>query len=181
MSTAPSTSVSAHPAIGMIVPAVTLAHGYYRNMLDGVTPETFARMPEGVCTNHPAFILGHLALYSGKVLEGLGIEGAAIVTEEQATIFSMDAECQDDPDGTIYPPMAEVVDLFDRVMTMAIEKMPEVSSELLDSAPEGEPFGGLVKTMAAMANFILVAHPMMHAGQFSTWRRCMGLGQCPIM
>ena len=48
---------------GAILPSGHLMLRYADMLLDGITPERFARKPEGVDTNSPAFCFGHLALY----------------------------------------------------------------------------------------------------------------------
>ncbi len=175
------TATSAHPAAASIVANVQLIQGYYHRLLDGVTPETFAMRPEGLVTNHPAFLLGHVPYYSGRMMTALGAEQCAVLGEDRGEPYTMQAECLDDPAGEIYLPMDESIDVFDRTMEAVVETLPGVDAERLEAPPEGTSFAGIMPTMAAMANFVLVAHPMTHAGQLSAWRRCMGLGPCKLM
>ncbi len=180
MSSAPRPPVTEHPAVETLIPAFKLTHGYITSLLDGVTPEMFARQPEGVAANHPAYVLGHIAYYCTRIMTRLGVGSMPDFTPELEALFAMNVECMDDPAGTFYPPMVEIVDLYSATMDAVIENLPNVDPERFDAAPEGKPFGGLVTTNASLATFMLIAHPMMHAGQISTWRRCMGLGPCKI-
>jgi len=160
----------------LILPSLTITKGLYERLLEGVPAEKFARKPEGVDTNHPAFILGHLALYPAMVLSSLGQDGVPTLPEDQAPLFEMGAECKDDPDGSVYPPMKDLVAAFNASLDGAAAALPKVDpARWNESPPEARSFGGVMTSMAALANFILVAHPMMHSGQISAWRRCMGM------
>ena len=163
-----------------ITPTLKIVQGLYAGLLEGITPETFARMPEGVVCNHPAFILGHLSLYPPMILARLGAEQVAPISDEHAAIFTHETECVDDPDGTVYPPMQEIIDQFNRVMTQTIEAVGQLDPAVLQESPADFPFFNDFPTKASVAAFILTAHPMMHSGQLSTWRRCMGLGAASL-
>jgi len=180
MTTAPAESRT-HPLVTAIIPSIRIAQGLFHSLLDGVSPDRFARQPEGINASHPAFILGHLSLYPPQMLAGLGVDDLEPMDESRRPLFEAGAECRDDPDGSIYPPMDEIVAEFDRVMSGAVERLPRVDPERFEQAPPPErSFDGLMPTMGAATNFILVAHPMMHAGQISTWRRAMGLPPCKL-
>jgi len=159
-----------------VTPAIERTYGLLTGLLDGVTPDRFARMPEGVTTNHPAFILGHLSLYPTLVLEQLGVTSVAHIPSDHQALFSYEAECIDDAAGTVYPPMDEIVGQFDRVMKETIACLDTIDPAELVKAPSKPPFEGMMPTMAGVACFVLASHPIFHAGQLSAWRRCMGLG-----
>lgn len=173
------TTASVHPAVESIIPTVHLIKGYYRNMLDGVTPETFAQRPDGVLTNHPAYIFGHVAFYSNKIMNAFGA-GDDLFSDEHEAVYQMNVECSDAADGATYLSMDESQRVFETVMDQVIERLPKVEASALDAPPTGSSFEGLMPTMGGVANFVLVAHPMAHAGQFSAWRRCMGLGPAAL-
>lgn len=159
-----------------VTPAIQRTHGLLTRLLDGVTPDRFARMPEGVTTNHPAFILGHLSMYPPMVLERIGVTSVAQIPAEHQALFSYEATCVDDQAGTVYPAMDKIVGQFDRVMTETIASLDTIDPAELSKAPSGPPFEGMMPTMAGVACFVLASHPIFHAGQLSAWRRCMGLG-----
>jgi hypothetical protein len=79
---------------------------YAEMLLKDVTPEMFARRPrlDGgnlAAINHPAFCMGHLALYPAKVLGMCGLDPShAAAPENWAALFEAGNECQDDPQGT---------------------------------------------------------------------------------
>jgi hypothetical protein len=176
----PAAEISATAA--RLLPSVKITQGLFHNLLDGVRPDQFARQPEGVAANHPAFILGHLSLYPPKVLEALGVENPARPTAETAPLFEAGAECRDDPAGDIYPPMDQIVSDFDRVMVDAAERLATIPEDrFAGPIPPENSFSKIMPDLGALANFTLIAHPMLHAGQLSTWRRCMGLPPCKLM
>lgn len=168
--------------LDLILAPATLTYGLYGQLLDGVTPDRFARTINGVTANHPAYLLGHVAHYAGKFTQSLGASPVETISDSLEPIYAMGAECTDDAAGTVYPAMKDAVADFDRVMRSVLAALPTIDPDRL-AAPltEGAPFYGRMPTFGAVANFVLVAHPMMHAGQFSTWRRCMGLGPCKLM
>ena len=159
--------------------------GLAEKLLEGVPPDRFARLTCGangpIQANHPAFIYGHLALYGPRLVDMLGHAGSAaeaevVLPQSYSVLFSFDAQCQDDPDGSIYPLMQEVVDHFFKGMRLAIEAVASCDDlKLLDQTPEPR-LRSTFPTLAIAANFLLNDHLMFHLGQMSTWRRAEGLG-----
>ena len=86
--------------------SLKLSLGYGERLLKGVTASQFARFAssDGVAieSNHAAFIYGHLSLYAPRILKDLGA-AAPETPEGFELVFSKDAKCVDDPEGTIYP------------------------------------------------------------------------------
>jgi len=147
----------------------------------GVTPDRFARFaaPGGIAiqSNHPAFILGHLSLYPARVMTALGLPtGSTEFPESYPAIFSSSAKCEDDPKGTIYPAMSEIVGRFlesQRAALAALEKAPD------DALTRPNPAEGRMKmlfpTIGAALAFYVSGHVQNHLGQFSAWRRAEGM------
>lgn len=165
----------------MIASAAALTTMYAERLIQGVKAEDFARFarPGGVAvqSNHPAFILGHLSLYPRRVLEHLGqTAGVATYPATWDGLFQNGVECRDDPRGDIYPPMAEISRFFFDGYRAAAEVI-RVARDAQLSAPN--PAEGrmreLFPTLGAMLAFYLCGHPQVHLGQFSAWRRMMGL------
>ena len=154
-------------------------------MLKDLQPEMFARKPalggKVIDTNHPAFVFGHLSLYPAKWLTVVGLDAApAAVPARYEELFSPGKECRDDATGTFYPPMKEITEAFFSGHRAAIERLPSIADEV---AQRPNPREGRLKeiypTVGGVLIFYAVGHPMMHLGQVSAWRRCMGLG--PVM
>lgn len=154
-------------------------------LLKDVTPEMFARQPvkdgELIQTNHPAFILGHLCLYPAKIRELAGQDaGDCAMPAAFGDLFSAGVECRDDTEGSIYPAMDDIVPRFQAGHVKAFEFVGSLSEDDLAAPHHGpDKYKQMFPTLGVMTNFMLTSHVMMHLGQFSAWRRCMGLG--PVM
>jgi len=165
-----------------IADSLELSLGYAERMLKGVTPERFARFAapggETVVSNHPAFILGHLSLYSSRIVSELGGDVSAITAPESfQKVFSHEVECVDDPEGTIYPPLDEVTKLYFDGYRAALKALREADESALQKAnPLGGKMAEKFPTSGSMHTFYCGGHMMMHMGQFSAWRRMEKLG-----
>jgi hypothetical protein len=148
---------------------------YADRILAGISPEQFRRMPPGINTNSPAFNFGHLALYPERLLAMLGREDLARPDEKWEELFNAKAVCKDDPDGTIYPPMEQIVARFRDRHKVLMEVISETKDEVFAKPNPNEQMASRFPTIGVLANFLLTAHIMMHMGQTSTWRRVMGL------
>lgn len=150
--------------------------------MKGIEPGTFSRFAPGagghrVVSNHPSFVLGHLSIYPRRVLEIGGIDPSpAAVTDAYVELYKAGAECKDDPTGTIYPPMAEVVDRFVKGHRAVIESFGRVPDEKLAVMNPDEARRVRFPTLFMQCQFLLGSHAMLHLGQLSAWRRMMGLG-----
>lgn len=155
---------------------------YAEKLLVGVTPEQFARQPMGksglINTNHPAFAYGHMSTYPAWICTIAGVAEPGFANPEGFdALFSHEAVCRDDPEGTIYPSMDAVTGhffdshrrLFAHLRGLSDQKLSEPHGQ------EGDFFKGF-PTRAAVVAFMVGPHPFTHIGQVSAWRRCMGLG-----
>lgn len=146
-----------------------------------VPAERFGRFAAGasgpVHANHPAWAMGHLALYPAKVLGFMGVEpGPAAMPESWQAVFAAGTDAVDDAEGTVYPSKGEIVEGYTRAYAAAIEALPGVDDAVFaNDLPEGrirEVFG----TVGVAVGFMMGCHVTFHMGQVSTWRRCEGLG-----
>lgn len=164
-----------------IRPGAIVTRGYAERLLKGITPENFARFPltngSQVTINHPAFVFGHLALYPSLIAEMTGISSKGMeIPATYSDLFKMGVPCQDDPNGTIYPCMEEIVRAFFSGTDALIAALDTISPESLDVVLENPSRRERFGTVGAFLAYILLAHPQSHLGQVSGWRRCMGLG-----
>ena len=165
-----------------IADSLELGLGYAERMLVGVTPQQFARLaaPGGarVESNHAAFVYGHLSLYPPQILAQLGEDPSDIAPPESfPEVFSKDATCQDDPDGSIYPEMQEITETFFSGYRCALDLFRTVDDELLQRPnPLGGGMSERFPVLASMHGFYVGGHLMLHLGQVSAWRRMWGLG-----
>jgi hypothetical protein len=171
-------------AIGNIIAdSLQLGLSKTRGLLVGVTDEMFARFasPGGVAikSNHASFVLGHLSIYPARIIEQLGGDATALkLPESFVEVYSPTAKCLDDAEGTIYPPMQEVVDRFFAGYEAALGQFRASDDELfLRPNPTGGRSTELFPTIGSMHAFYAGGHIMLHLGQLSAWRRMSGLGE----
>lgn len=164
----------------MIVAPARLGIRYAERLLVGISPQSAARYPrpggETIVTNHASFVLGHLALYPGKLLALLGQPaGDAACPAEWVALFEAGAECQDDAAGTVYPGLATLREKFYAGYHVAFTAVAAAPDELLLQPHPDEARRENFPTLGATAGFYLGGHVMTHLGQLSAWRRAMGL------
>jgi hypothetical protein len=169
-------------AIGaMLADAAGVAARYQARLTADIPVERFGRLAETsgslVQSNHPAFVLGHLALYPAKVMQVLRLDSTQVmVPEEFLPLFSKDATCQDDPDGTLYPSKERLVEVYQQGYGHVLEAIRHVDDALFLSVnPIEGPLKKVCPTIGAMVGFYLDGHVMMHLGQLSAWRRFEGM------
>jgi hypothetical protein len=172
-----------HRSLGnVIADSLELGIAQANRLLTNVTAEQFARFgrPGGqiVESNHAAFIFGHLSLYGPRIVEQLGGDTSTIqISDRFQSLFSADAKCQDDPGGTLYPPMEEITAFFFKGYRAAVDTLRAASDETLQQPnPRGGRMAELFPTLGSVHNFYCSGHLMLHLGQMSAWRRMMGLG-----
>lgn len=170
------------PTIGpMIAASAKFGLGLSERLLKDVTPEQFARLAsvggQTIQTNHPAFVLGHLSLYSSRIVSELGVDASSIQpSADFSELFSHQAKCVDDPDGSIYPPMDKITERYFTGLNRAIATLETADDALFGVENHNVAMRGRFPTLGAMHAFYVGGHTMMHLGQFSAWRRCVGLG-----
>ena len=168
-------------ATGIIVSAANLTNGYAELLAGDIDAKQFGRFlvidGKPVTANHPAWVYGHLAIYPQKAMAECGLDPApAAVPESWQPLFANKTLPQDDPECTIYPAKDELVSAFLRGARAMAEQMPSVSEEKLLGPNPNEGMRERFPTLGDMVAFWLSGHPLIHLGQVSTWRRCMGLG-----
>src|SRR5262245_36371116 len=165
----------------LIAQSATLTPMYADRLLAGIAPENFARFarPGGtvVKSNHPAFVFGHLSLYPARVMQHCGKPvGVAQPPAGYEALFKNGVECQDDPSGTIYPPMKDMTKFFFDAYNAAIGAVAGADDEALTAPNPAEGrMRELFPTVGAVLIFYLTGHTQSHFGQISAWRRMMGL------
>ena len=166
----------------IIADSLALSVGYADRLSAGLTPENFARFaaPGGdiIESNHPAFTYGHLSLYAPRIIGQLGRDDLAVaVPDKFETVFSKDARCADDPDGSAYPSMDAVLQLFKSGYANASTALREADDATLQQEnPTPGRMTELFPTLGSMHGFYVGGHMMMHLGQLSAWRRMQSLG-----
>lgn len=155
---------------------------YGEGLLKGVSAERFARKPSPggitIDCNHPAWVYGHLAGYTSRMCEVMGLAlGPTVKPAGWDELFKNGSPCLDDPAGTIYPRMETITRHYLDGYSYLLSKLPEVGDDVFAKPnPSGGRMAEMLPTVGALVAFLMTGHPMSHLGQVSTWRRCVGLG-----
>tara|TARA_B110000495_G_scaffold201166_1_gene217970 strand:- start:1854 stop:2456 length:603 start_codon:yes stop_codon:yes gene_type:complete len=170
------------PKIGpMIAASAQLGLGYAERLLKDVPADRFARFAQvgdtTIESNHPAFIYGHLGLYASRVIAELGCDASDYnPSAEYDKLFSKDAVCVDDPDGSIYPSMEDVTSHLFTNYQAAIAALEQADDSIFEQQNPNEAMRAKFATVGAMHAFYVGGHFMLHMGQMSAWRRMAGFG-----
>ncbi len=159
-----------------IVPPCRTGLSLLEMALKEIPAEKFAVKPDGVETNHPAWIIGHLSIYTDNVIEMIGRGDLAEPDERLTELFKDGTECRNDPAGRIYPKKDELVARFVSRMNKAFDAV-EQADEAVFAKPNTLFAQEQIPTVGGLVNFLLAHHIMMHFGQISAWRRMMGMGR----
>jgi hypothetical protein len=159
--------------------------GYAKLLTAGVTPAIAARKPAFETTtgskvidcNHPTFVFGHLSLYASRIYTLAQDEApaAAVAPAAWSDLFKAGVECKDDPKGNIYPEWSTIWDQYTTAYDLAIAKMISMPDSFFAQPHPDAKARERFPTLGASMLFLFNNHQMMHLGQISTWRRCMGL------
>ncbi len=142
----------------------------YGEMLCGDVVEAHMADQPAPGINHPAWILGHLALTADYAATMLG--GAGVCPAEWTAVFDQKKPLS--TNRADYPSKADLLATLRRATENAIEH-----ADALAPADAAKPhnqgwFEKELPTMGDMMSFLLVGHPGIHLGQLSAWRRMTG-------
>jgi hypothetical protein len=143
--------------------------GYAEELMKEIPDERLAEQPlPGV--NHPAWIIGHLALTGDFAVKLLGGEQ----TLPKSWILQFGPKSTPSTERDIYPTKEELLnqlmERFELARQLAVSPDPEAMSR-----PNPRPH--MVKrlpTVADLVSFLLTGHLALHLGQLSVWRRMIG-------
>ena len=163
-----------------IAASVDLSLGYVDRLSGGVSDEQFGRLARVgdtvIDANHPAFIVGHLSIYPARIFSDLGHDASTVTpSAHYLELFSPSASCLDDPDRTLYPPKDELLDRMKTGYTAAAELLRSTDDAAFAVENPNAKMRAKFDTLGAMHAFYVSGHIMMHVGQWSTWRRAIGL------
>lgn len=156
--------------------------GYAELLAKGIDAKIASSKPLGqdgklIDCNHPLFLYGHLGLYHARVCDALNLPAPEGIRAPQGweELFKAGAPCHHDPERTKYPAWDTVWQHYHRSAQLAIEVMGQAHDAQLVASTADEARRARFPFVGSAINFLLLGHPMMHLGQISTWRRCMGL------
>lgn len=143
---------------------------YAQMLLSDIGDERLTEQPlPGV--NHPAWILGHLA-YSGDLAVG-ALGGTKTLPADWPTRFGAGSK----PTSTRsdYPAKAELLEILEERYQQARDLAATAAPERMALPNPNARMRPGLPTLGDACTFLLAAHPAVHLGQLSMWRRMIGL------
>ena len=106
----------------------------------------------------------------------VGLDGTALAAPAAfEPLFKDGTPCQDDAAGTIYPAMEAITSAFFRAHDGLFEVLGGIDDSRLAQPTPDEKARQRFPLIGGRVLFMCNNHIMMHMGQVSAWRRCMGL------
>jgi DinB superfamily len=156
----------------LILPVFNLNLWYSQKLVADLTDEQMCAQPvEGVVMNHPAFLLGHLALVAGNFATGF-VDAAPVCPEEWKELFNQGAKPL--ADRSRYPSKAVLLQKLEEAHSRLADAVTKAAPEVL-AQPAPEKMRARFPTVGALLAGMMTAHEGSHNGQLSAWRRAMGL------
>lgn len=147
------------------------ALGYCRKLVQDIPEEKRANQP-APGMNHPAWVLGHLAIVGDSALLMVGQKSRC--PREWRALFGMGS--QPVADRSVYPSCQQLLETVEANYLALIAAVKEAPAELIDAPHKAPFFKEELPTVGDLLGHIMTTHFSMHAGQISAWRRTQGLG-----
>lgn len=165
----------------MISESLQISLRYAEKLAEDVPAGDFGKLARvdghPIDSNNPAFVYGHLSIYSPRIITELGGDASAYAIDENwDELFSPKAKCQDDPECKIYPDKDVLVKRLVDSYHAAMEILRATDDSKFAEPNPNEVMRSRFETIGGMHAFYCGGHMMIHMGQISAWRRMMGLG-----
>ncbi|MEM1166662.1 MAG: DinB family protein [Planctomycetota bacterium] len=146
------------------------------SFVDDIPADRFGVMPDGITTNHPAFLLAHLNIYPDKaVLPLIGKADLAQPFEKWDAVAAPGKDCVNDPDGSVYGTKDDIVAAFRDRMLTAADAVEITDPVIFEHQNPNEAVRARFPTIGAVIGFLMGPHATFHLGQLSAYRRCIGM------
>jgi uncharacterized damage-inducible protein DinB len=156
----------------LILPVFNLNLWSSQKLVADLTDEQMCAQPvSGVVMNHPAFILGHLALVAGD-FAGSFVGLSPICPAGWKELFNQGAKPL--ADRSLYPSKAELLQKLEEGHARLAEAVAKAKPEVL-AQPAPEKMRQRFPTVGGLLAGMMTSHEASHNGQLSAWRRAMGL------
>jgi uncharacterized damage-inducible protein DinB len=145
---------------------------YTARLLEAIDPGDWFRMDQaGV--SHVAWQVGHLAMAEYRLaldrVRGQRPEDAALISAQFVQTFGRTSV--PNPNPAVYPAVAEIRGVFDRVHQQVLTELATLEPNSLDE-PSLQPHGQFTTKGGALS--WCAQHEMLHAGQIGLLRRQFG-------
>ena len=144
---------------------------YAHKLVEDVPDDRMADQPAGL-SNHPAWVIGHLANTCNFAGSLLGVENAG----PSGWRDLLGNGSKPVADRSKYPEKAALLSALEAGHGRVAEVYEQAGEAALDAATPQEHFRAMFPTVGDALAFIMVAHEGIHLGQLSAWRRAMGMG-----
>jgi hypothetical protein len=151
--------------------ASQITQGYVQLLIKDFPADKWFTRPAGV-PNHAAWQIGHVAVSANGALAVLGVP--SMVDASWAALFGRGSESKDD--ASIYPPVSEILATYNKVYAALTEAFSNADESVLLADTKIERLIERFPKQGDFLVFLLTSHLAMHAGQFSTLRKLLGLG-----
>lgn len=143
---------------------------YAVGLVEAIPDEELTLQPvAGQVINHPAWVLGHLAVSNDFAAESLG--GQAVCPPAWAALFEQGTRPQ--ADRSLYPTKAVLLDHLQRSVAAVKDRLAMASPQQL-AGPAPDVMRDFFPTMGNFVVFDMTTHAGTHLGQLSAWRRAKG-------
>lgn len=120
--------------------------------------------------NHPAWILGHIAVTNDGAAKILGEPAAC--PPEWGPLFGPGSPLS--PQRSDYPSKGELLSALETGHERVLRGAAQVSQRRL-AIPNTAVLSDVFPTLGDLVSHLMVTHPTLHLGQLTVWRRCRGL------
>ncbi len=143
---------------------------YAQTMLEGIPDERMTEQPlPGV--NHPAWIVGHLAIAADGAVKLLG--GATTLGAEWSKPYGRGSVAVGA--RSEYPSKEALVSALEQCYARARELAAAAGDDVLRGPNPNSLLKEGLPTVGDLVGFLLTGHLAIHLGQLSMWRRMIGL------
>ena len=143
---------------------------YCRKLMRDIPDDKLAIQP-APGMNHPAWVMGHLAIVADSALRMLG--QPAQCPREWRTLFGMGS--QPSTDRSIYPSCEELLKAVESGYRAVITAVQQAPASVIDAPHTAPFFKEELPQVGDLLGHIMTTHFSMHLGQISAWRRTQGL------
>jgi len=156
--------------VEFIKTALQMSMGWGRPGLEDMqdAPTTFPTPNGG---NHPLWVLGHLVIAEGNIVNGL-IKGEESPYKDLEPLFGQGTTPE--ADASKYPTMDELFDKLDEARASTMALLDTMSDADLDKPSHAPPEYGEMMNTVGKCFAILIMHATFHGGQVADARRAAG-------
>ncbi len=142
---------------------------YGKRLVADIPQEKMAYQP-APRTNHPAWVLSHLNLYTTCML---GMVQGKPFEDPKGHKFGMTSKPE--ADASLYLPKAQLVADFENGHKAVVDALRVAGPAVLEQPTPLERWRPLMPQVGIVLNYLIVLHVATHLGQTSVWRRVQGM------